>query len=231
MKLAVIIAAGGSSSRFGTKNKLLVSWHGLPLFCHSLRTFSAWPGGLCQVLVCPAAQLPDFAAALRRHLPDLADQVILVAGGDSRPASVLAGLQALPPQADIVAVHDAARPLATLDLLERCVRSAEIHGSGVAAHRMVDTVKEATADGIVERTLARHRLWGSETPQVFQRALVERAYAELPWRQAGYTDEAQMLEALPLPVRLVENRLPNLKITYRDDFSAMPVLPPPEPKP
>lgn len=231
MKLAVIIAAGGTSSRFGAENKLLVSWQGLPLFCHCLRTFSAWPGELCLVLVCPEARKPAFADALLRHLPALAERVIVASGGDSRPASVLAGLRALPPQFDMVAVHDAARPLTTLALLERCVHSAITCGSGVAAHRMVDTVKEATPDGTVQRTLPRHLLWGSETPQVFQRALLERAFAELPWQQAGYTDEAQMLEALRIPVRLVENSLPNLKITYRDDLGTMPALQPPLPVP
>lgn len=212
----LIVAAGGSSSRFGHGNKLLMDLAGLPVFCHCLRAFlPLLPAGRA-VLVVPAASEPLFAAALAAA--GWGERVRLVPGGASRQASVQAGLAALPAAATIVAVQDAARPLATAELLARCVASARACGSGVAAHRVVDTIKAATAEGAVTATPDRRALWAAETPQVFRRDWLAAAYELVARDGLEVTDDAQAVQLAGHPVQLVESQQDNLKITRAADL-------------
>jgi 2-C-methyl-D-erythritol 4-phosphate cytidylyltransferase len=212
----LIVAAGGSSSRFAQGNKLLVDLAGLPVFCHCLRAFLPLvpPGQV--VLVVPAAQEEDFLAALTAA--DMQDRLCVVHGGDSRQASVQAGLAALPSSATLVAVQDAARPLVTAELLSRCVLSTRQVGSGVAAHRVVDTIKTATAAGLVSDTLERQRLWAAETPQVFRSDWLTQAYARVSEHNLAVTDDAEAVQLAGYPVQLVESRQANVKITHGADL-------------
>ena len=220
-RTGLIITGGGSSVRYG-RPKLLEFLGDLPVFCHSLRNLSRLPDVAATVLVVPAEREAVFAQFLRQFVPDLADSVTLVTGGPTRTESVRRGLLALPPDTAYVAVHDAARPLATASLLRRCLEEATESGAAIAAHRIVDTVK--LADGLsIAQTLDRKLLWGAETPQVARRSLLLQAYAfrqshpELP----EPTDEAQLLENAGIPVRLVESALPNPKLTTPDDMSTL----------
>ena len=213
----LIVAAGGSSSRFGHGNKLLMDLAGLPVFCHCLRAFlPLLPAGHA-ILVVPAASEPLFAAALAAA--GWGERVRLVPGGASRQASVQAGLAALPAAATIVAVQDAARPLVTAELLARCVASARACGSGVAAHRVVDTIKAATAEGAVTATPDRRALWAAETPQVFRRDWLAAAYELVARDGLEVTDDAQAVQLAGHPVQLVESQQDNLKITRAADLS------------
>jgi len=189
---------------------------GLPVFCHCLRAFlPLLPAGHA-VLVVPAASEPLFAAALAAA--GWGERVRLVPGGASRQASVQAGLAALPAAATIVAVQDAARPLVTVELLARCVVSARACGSGVAAHRVVDTIKAATAEGAVTATPDRRALWAAETPQVFRRDWLAAAYELVARDGLEVTDDAQAVQLAGHPVQLVESQQDNLKITRAADL-------------
>ncbi len=212
----LIVAAGGSSSRFGQGNKLLMDLAGLPVFCHCLRAFlPLLPAGHA-VLVVPVASEPLFAAALAAA--GWSGCVRLVHGGTSRQASVQAGLAMLPAAATIVAVQDAARPLVTAELLARCVASARACGSGVAAHRVVDTIKAATVAGEVMATPDRRALWAAETPQVFRREWLDAAYDLVAREGLEVTDDAQAVQLAGHPVQLVESQQDNLKITRAADL-------------
>lgn len=213
----LIVAAGGSSSRFGSGNKLLMRLGGLPVFGHCLKAFLPLLPTGHTVLVVPAADEAHFAAALANA--GLMDQVRLVLGGASRQASVQAGLSALPASATIVAVQDAARPLASADLLRRCVASARACGSGVAAHRVVDTIKAASPDGVVTATPDRRALWAAETPQVFRRDWLEKAYQRISREGLEVTDDAQAVQLSGHPVQLVVSTQNNLKITRAADLT------------
>jgi 2-C-methyl-D-erythritol 4-phosphate cytidylyltransferase len=217
-QLALIIAAAGSSQRFGQGNKLLQDLRGLPVFCHTVRNFlSAISPGAC-LLITPAAEQSTFAQQLQAHLPALSARVQCLPGGATRAASVLAGLQAVPESCEYIAIQDAARPFSSAELLLRCLASARQYGSGVAAHRLTDTVKVVQGDHLVSHTLDRRQLWGTETPQVFSRALLLQAYRAAAAQDLGATDEAQLLENSGQPVHLVENTCPNPKITLAGDL-------------
>ena len=216
-QLALLIAAAGSSQRFGQGNKLLQDLRGMPVFCHTVRNFlSAISPGVC-FLITPAAEQSTFAQLLQIHLPALSARVQCLPGGATRAASVLAGLQAVPESCGYIAIQDAARPFSSAELLLRCLASARQYGSGVAAHRMADTIKVVREDNLVSHTLDRRQLWGTETPQVFARELLLQAYHTAD-QSLSATDEAQLLEHSGMPVHLVENTCPNPKITLAGDL-------------
>ena len=210
----LVVAAGGASARFGQTNKLLGCLGNEPVFVHCLRRLATVVPAKSTVLVVPAEERDTFAEALQRAGLD----VRLVAGGPSRPESVLAGLRALPATVTIAAVQDAARPFTSPELLQSCLDSTRAHGSGVAAHAVVDTIKTVDEQDFVLTTPNRAQLRATETPQVFPRADLEDAY-EFCISQGIYpSDEAQAIEALNKPVHLVVHDQPNPKLTYASDL-------------
>ncbi len=139
------------------------------------------------------------------------------AGGPTRSASVRLALSAAPP-GDPVVVHDAARPLVTPELIERCIAAVEGADGAIAAAPVTDTVKEAGADGLVRATLDRSRLWAVQTPQVFRRAALERALAVEEEVLAQATDDAWLVERAGGRVRVVPAPPANLKVTTPQDL-------------
>ncbi len=134
-------------------------------------------------------------------------------GGPRRQDSVRLGLEALG-ECDWVLVHDGARLLVN-PLLSEGLEAAQETGAAVPAVPITDTVKSAGPDGIIERTLDRGRLWAAQTPQVFRYDLLLRAHREIT---ADVTDDAAMLEALGLPVKLYPGSPLNIKVTKLEDL-------------
>lgn len=210
----LVVAAGGGSRRFGERNKLLELLGDVPVFVHCLRRLGSVIPPERTVLVVPQAERDTFAAVLESQgLP-----IRLVAGGDSRPASVLAGLRALPVEVTLAAVQDAARPFTTAELLEQCLLSARTHGSGVAARTITDTVKTVDEQEFVLTTPDRATLRATETPQVFPRAKLIAAYRSCIEQGILPSDEAQACESLGQPVHLVVHDAANPKLTYTSDL-------------
>ena len=165
-KLGIIIAAGGSGVRFGNTNKLFQNIGGLPVFIRSVRNFlPSCPG---QNIVIPVAEdsREQFKQALNKFLPD--SGVKLVKGGATRPESVMNGIAALPKGLKWIAIHDAARPLASSQLLQQCLEKAIEYGGSAPAKRVTDTIKQVNDDNIAVATVDRSALRSIETPQVFQ---------------------------------------------------------------
>jgi 2-C-methyl-D-erythritol 4-phosphate cytidylyltransferase len=121
-------------------------------------------------------------------------------------------------QTDIVAVHDGARPLVTPALIESTIISAREFGTGIAAIKVVDTIKEANGDRTVVRTVDRTKLWAVQTPQTVKFSLLRSAYANVMEKKMVVTDEAAAVELLGEKVRLVETPFLNLKITTPSDL-------------
>jgi 2-C-methyl-D-erythritol 4-phosphate cytidylyltransferase len=141
-----------------------------------------------------------------------------VAGGPSRSASVRNALDAAP-EAEVVVVHDAARPLATPELAQRCLDALEPGVDGaIAAAPVTDTVKEASADGRVLRTLDRAALWAVQTPQVFRADALRRALDVDDQALAAATDDASLVEAAGGKILIVEAPPENLKVTREADL-------------
>ena len=193
----------------------------MPLFCHCLKNLCSEDGLGNVVLVVSPGNEALFSQLLKENLPVLAETVQVISGGELRSDSVLRGLQALKPECSYVAIQDAARPRTSAAILRRCFETAKIYGSGVAAHRITDSVKIADENGIVRQSLDRNLLWATETPQVFRRETLLKAYKICRNLKKIFTDEAQLLEEAGFGVKLVENREDNPKITYRHDLPNM----------
>lgn len=215
VNIAVLVAAGGSGTRFGG-NKLLAQFQGEAVFTKCLRNLNG-PG----VRFVVATHTPELLSA---HVPE-GVEVLWAQGGDSRTASVGNALEMLHqagPLPPFVAVHDAARPLATYALLQQCREKllAEKADGVVAAHRVTDTIHQADANGCIQTTPLRSQLWAAETPQLFRAQLLWDAYQM--WRIGGLppSDDAALVHDVFPQSRIVllENPQNNLKITYRHDL-------------
>lgn len=218
----IVVAAAGSARRYGPENKLFAELRGHPVFLHCLLAAHKVVPVDSIVLVVNAAERATFRQALAAHASLAA--IRLIAGGDTRAHSVRAGLRHLPGTCVWAAVLDAARPLQTPELIERCLDTARRHGSGIAAKPVAATVKEAGADGRVVGTLDRSRLWTTETPQAARTATLVDAYDDLIGRAQTATDEAEVLEKAGCPVQLVRWTAPNPKLTFPGDLPLLRAL-------
>ena len=210
--VGAIIAAAGASSRMAGVDKLFADLHGKPLLARALQPFQESPLVERIVLVLSAVNVERGRALAEEEGIDKLTAVC--EGGPRRQDSVRLGLEALS-GCDWVLVHDGARPLVSAELIERGLGAARETGAAVAAVPVADTVKLAAPDGSVERTLDRGRLWAAQTPQVFHYDLLLRAHREVT---AEVTDDAAMLEALGLPVKLYEGSAANIKVTTPEDL-------------
>ena len=210
MSVWAVIVAAGSGTRMGLPiNKTLAALGGETVLERSVRAFDGLTDG---VVVVYRAEDEETVRALR--LP-----AVLAPGGDTRQASVLSGLHALPEDAEIVLVHDAARPFVTRETIEQCVESARKYGSGVAAMPVTDTIKRADENGRVLETLPRETLWAMQTPQAFRAAELRAAIETLQARGESATDDARAMEACGHTVRLVEGEAGNIKLTRPEDLA------------
>ena len=215
MKAYVILLAAGKGLRAGLKqNKMFAQLAGRTPLEYSLRACKKAGCFENAVIVCQECEMQKARQIAGRLFP----HAIYAVGGVTRQESAYAGLRALPADADIVAIHDGARCFITPELIVRCVQSCEIYGSGVAGRRCTDTVKTIDAADYFVHTLNRDEIILVETPQVFRRAEIAEAY-EAAFRD-GFTgtDDAGLMERIGKPVRLVESREENFKLTIPHDF-------------
>ncbi len=210
-----VIVSAGRGERFGNRAKVLLPIAGKPMLAWSIEAaFQAV--SVREIVVVAGDHTLDAIAALVRDIPSVRP-VSVVPGGATRQESVAAGVAATSDDAAIVLVHDAARPLVTPDLIEGCVRSARDHGGVIAAMPVTDTLKQVTAHHI-DRTVPREHLWAAQTPQAFRRETLVSALAWSREHPAVHTDEASILEAMGIPVTIVQGAVSNLKVTHPDDL-------------
>ena len=218
MAVALIVAAGrGERLGFG-RPKALVPLCGQTMLAWSVGSLRAVPA-VSQIVVALPADALDAAP----------DGVIAVAGGAQRSQSVRAALAAASADADLVIVHDAARPLATPDLFTQALEALALAPEAdavIAATPVSDTIKEVADDGrSVTRTLDRARLWAVQTPQVFRRAALERALAEASDELLSQaTDDAWLIERAGGVVHVIGSDPGNLKITTPEDLRVAELL-------
>ena len=217
---AAIILGAGSGLRFGAclpagrvrVRKQYLRLNGRPLLWWSLAAFNACPSIGILILVAPDEDIPRLSRQARRwNFPKLK---IVVAGGKERSDSVKEGLKALPSRYRWVAVHDGVRPLITPAQIDAVLHAARRHRAAIAAVPSRDTVKIANEKGFIAASPDRRTVWQAQTPQIFDRALLERAH-RLPH---AVTDDAQLVEKLGTRVKLVETSAENIKVTLPLDL-------------
>ncbi|MBO5900356.1 MAG: 2-C-methyl-D-erythritol 4-phosphate cytidylyltransferase [Lentisphaeria bacterium] len=210
-KYAVIITGGGSSTRYGERNKLLEPLCGAPVFIHSVRNFARFADRENFILTVSEKDRSLFEAELDRFR--FSDRVTVVTGGSTRVESVRNALDALTLKSGRVAIHDAARPLASAELLEQLFSDEKINV--IAASKVVDSIKTVTPDGKIASETDRTYLWKAETPQVFDLPSLKKAFENAP---ADATDDASIMRHAGFDVYVFENTNENLKLTSPQDL-------------
>lgn len=215
-RFAVILPAAGRSTRFrGKEKKPFATLDGRALWLRSAELFVT-RADVCQCLVVVAPE--DEETFRRRYGANLAFMNVQIArGGAERSESVANALAMVKPEADFVAVHDAARPCLTDELIDRVFARAKEAGATVPAVPVADTLKRASG-GRVRDTVPRQDLWLAQTPQAFRREWLVEAYAKRGQFGAAVTDDAQLVEAAGHAVQVVEGLPTNVKVTTRDDL-------------
>ena len=218
-RTAVILLAAGAGKRMAgaVPDKVLAPLAGRPVFAHSAAAFAA--SGVADLYVVVYRDRSQMTA-LSAFAPTPS---LLVKGGRQRQDSVCEALDALPGDIDHVYIHDCARPLIRPEQLVALHKIARREHAVVLAHRVTDTIKERRAGGRL-RTIDRSKLWAMETPQVFTKALIERAYARVRARRLRVTDDAAAVELVGHPVALLENSHPNPKLTSPQDLAYLEFL-------
>ena len=212
---SIVPAAGRSRRARTTASKLLARLGNQPLLWYSLQALERC-GVIGEVVV---VARKEEAAAIRGlcRRARLRKVRVTSPGGATRQESVWVGLLATDAGADLIAVHDAARPFLAAEVLERCVREAARRGAAIAAAPCGDTLK-ATNGRTISRTLKREGVWLAQTPQVFRRELLLKAHRRA--RRYGYTatDDAELVQRLGHEVRVVPSSSLNLKVTTPADL-------------
>jgi 2-C-methyl-D-erythritol 4-phosphate cytidylyltransferase len=217
-RFAVILPAAGRSTRFGDpkEKKTYAELDGRAVWLRAADPFLN-RDDVGQVIVAIAPE--DRELFERRYRPNVAFlNITVVEGGAERHDTIARALEAVDPSCDHVAVHDAARPCVTPELVDRVFAAAIEHGAAILGVPVADTLKRVDPDGTIIETVPRAGLYGAQTPQVFRRDLLVRAYADRAKLGDNPTDDARLVEAIGHPVRVVEGSPMNLKITTAADL-------------
>ncbi len=217
-KVGVVIVAAGSSRRMGGEDKMFVRLGGKPVLAWAVDTFQGC-NLVDQIVVVVSKQSLERCRQLvaEREWSKVTE---VCPGGRRRQDSVAAGLSRLS-RCRWVVIHDGARPLATVDLIERGLEAARETGAAVAAMPVTDTIKVAGDDRLVQQTISRRNLWAVQTPQVFRFDIITGAYRQA---KGEVTDDASLVEQSGHKVKLYQGSYDNIKITTPDDLTLAEVL-------
>lgn len=214
--LSAIIVAGGSSQRMGF-DKTFALLQGRPVLAHSIAAFERADCVTEIIVVGRAERLQEIEELARGQ--GFQKISAIIPGGARRQDSVRNGLAQIAAAAECVAVHDAARPLVRPELIERIFALARKHGGAASAAPVIDTLKRVDPERTVIGGVDRADLFAVQTPQIFQRGLLEKAYDALFAEGGEATDEISAVERGHGKVVLLPNEQPNFKITFPADLT------------
>jgi 2-C-methyl-D-erythritol 4-phosphate cytidylyltransferase len=216
-KFAVVLPAAGRSERFKDRRKKpFVELDGRAIWVRAVELFINRDDVIQTLVVINPADREEFQ---RRFGPNLAFLgVEVVDGGRERSDSVAHALARVRPDAEFIAVHDAVRPCLQTENIDKVFAEAERTGAAVLGTPISDTLKRVKPDGSIGETVPREQLWAVQTPQVFRRDILLKAYANRGRVAGPVTDDAQLVEATGTPIHMVEGPATNIKITTRGDL-------------
>jgi len=213
----VIVSAGKGLRFMEGKKKQFHFLGGKPILAHTLDKFETCP--LIRSILLVVGQ-EDMDYCLKEIIEQYKFQKIsqIVPGGKRRQESVKNGIDALPKDADVVAIHDGVRPFVTKAMIEDTIHSAERVGAVVLAMPVKDTIKVSNPDGTVLKTLDRESLWQIQTPQTFRVSVIKEAYYRAAEEGFVGTDDASLVERLGVKVHILPGSYTNIKITTPEDL-------------
>jgi len=219
MKADAIVVSAGKGQRFAEgRKKQFLALAGKPILAHTLDKFETCP--LIRS-ICLVVALEDMDYCLKEIVEEYRFHKIsqIVPGGKQRQESVKNGIEALPGDTEIVAIHDGVRPLVTREIIEESIHAAARFQAVVIAIPVKDTIKQVDPKGIVLKTLDRETLWQVQTPQTFQAKVIREAFHRA--MEDGFlgTDDASLVERLGVEVHVLPGSYTNIKITTPDDLA------------
>jgi 2-C-methyl-D-erythritol 4-phosphate cytidylyltransferase len=218
MKADVVIVSAGKGLRFMEgKKKQFYFLGGKPILAHTLDRFETC--ALIRSILLVVGQ-EDMDYCLKEVIEKYKFQKVsqIVPGGKRRQESVKNGMDALPKDAEIVAIHDGVRPFVTKAMIEDSIHSAVRYGAVVLAMPVKETIKMSNPDGTVLKTLDRESLWQIQTPQTFQVNIIKAAYHRATEDGFVGTDDASLVERIGVKVHILPGSYTNIKITTPEDL-------------
>ncbi len=221
MKVVAIIVAAGSGKRMGrSTKKQFLSIGSKPILAYTLDVFDSIDKVDRIVLVIPKGwgtycwkEIIE-KYAYRKYI----EVIEVIGGGARRQDSVACGLALVPSDYEIVVIHDGVRPFVTRKMVVESIANARKFGACVVAVPVTDTVKMVKRKGIIDRTLPREYLWRVQTPQTFRLSLIKKAYTKAFKDRFYGTDDAQLVERINKPVKVISGDYRNIKITTKEDL-------------
>ncbi|MDP3732828.1 MAG: 2-C-methyl-D-erythritol 4-phosphate cytidylyltransferase [Candidatus Omnitrophota bacterium] len=222
MYVTAIVLAAGKGLRLKSKiSKPLIKINSKPLIIYSLNVLGKHPYIKDIIVVANPENLEDIGNAIKLFRIDKIKGVVL--GGEERQASVANGLRAMDNHTDLVLIHDAARTFIDKDTVSSVIKTAKSSGAAIVGVPVKATIKEVTSyqlpvtsKYIVKKTLDRSKLWEIQTPQVFNKSLILKAYDK--FGDIDVTDDAMLVEKLGVKVSVVLGTYNNIKITTPEDL-------------
>jgi 2-C-methyl-D-erythritol 4-phosphate cytidylyltransferase len=222
---SLIIPAAGAGRRFSSHGgplpegatKVFALLAGRPVLAHTLQQYAQVDEVVEVIVAVPADQVGRATETFGREFRK-GCSLRFVAGGAERPESVALALAATNPSTDLVAIHDAVRPMIRPAVIRDALKAAAEHGAAVVGRPVDHTVKRVNDERRVVETVPRQRLWIAQTPQVFRREVIAAAYANRDRVTGHITDDAQLVEALGREVVMVLGDAANFKITTPEDL-------------
>ena len=214
-----IIVAGGSGSRMqATIPKQFLLLNGLPVLMHTIQAFYNSGSQPQIILVLPADAISYWDELCKQYNFDTPHKVIT--GGKTRFHSVKNGLDTINQPDAIIAVHDAVRPLTSIQIIDNSFTQAAKHGNAVVAVKSRDSIRQVK--NLVSASLIRDEIYLVQTPQTFQSAQLKKAY-EQPY-DPKFTDDASVVEEMDVVIKLIDGDYRNIKITFPEDIAIAELL-------
>ena len=224
MKISALVLAAGAGRRFRRTaktgfplNKVFYPLGSRPMFTYSLGTLSQ-SKEVCEIIL---AVPSDLAGTLRKKYvrKGFGRKISsVVAGGKERSDSCLKAFQRTRRDATHILIHDAARPLLSAEALKKLIQVARRSDGAILGKPLAPTIKQANQNNHIEATIPREKMWEAETPQIFKRSILDKAFRFYKTNPAPVSDDAGLCERIGAKIKLVENLTPNIKITTFSDF-------------
>lgn len=216
--ISAIIVAGGSGSRMGTSTKKqYLKIKDKEILVYTVECFQNMPE-IQEIVVVTGKEDITYVEKLLKDTYKLNKVSYIVAGGKERQDSVYNGIQAVDEKSDYLVIHDGARPLITKEVVRVGLDMAYAHRASIIAVPVKDTIKLVSKDGKVEATPDRSSLWSVQTPQIFEKELIIHAHEYAKEHGLSVTDDSMLVEAIGVPVYIVEGEYTNIKITTPEDL-------------
>ncbi len=207
-KFSLIITAGGTSSRYGNTNKLLEKINDKTVIEETVSKFVDFDE-IDEIIISANNSIIEILSELLKN-----PKIKIIEGGNTRQKSVYNALQVI--KNEYVLIHDGARPLIRKDTIAYVLEAVVDKNAVTVMTKTTDTIKEVDSTGRIIRTIDRAKLYNTQTPQAFKTSIIKEAHEKL--KDGNYTDDCSMLEALNIPVYIVNGSYTNIKITIKSDL-------------